>query len=220
MTYLDGLAGDGIDGTCRPDLELVEDHVAQALVVDDADVDVRRELLPGDPGVHRLVPIVVVPGSEQLLAKVVDGGVFFGEPVIVKTCNSYGTEKRQDGEKGEDDRQGRTRQSRFWVCGLRGDGDLLEGRRVLREAVHRAGLAGHALHQHANRHAGRERVRVDDDVGLHPALRERHVDGGPLLRADAFLPVPRRELVANHGCAGDAQGDVDLLQFLIARIAP
>ena len=81
LAYLDGLARHRVDGTRCAHLELVEDHVSQALVVDDADVDVRRELLAGDPRVHRLVAVVVVAGGEELLAKIVDSRVFFREPV-------------------------------------------------------------------------------------------------------------------------------------------
>ena len=62
-------------------------------------------------------------------------------------------------------------------------------------------------------------MRVDDDIGLHATLRERHVNHRPLLRADTFLTVPRRELVTDDGRTGDAQGDMDLLQLLVSRIA-
>ena len=60
---------------------------------------------------------------------------------------------------------------------------------------------------------------VDDDVGLHAALRERHVDHRPLLRADTLLTVTRGELVADDGCTRDAQGDMDLLQLLVSCVA-
>jgi hypothetical protein len=41
----------------------------------------------------------------------------------------------------------------------------LERRRVDKLAVERAGFSGRRLDQHADRHARRERVRVDDEVG-------------------------------------------------------
>jgi hypothetical protein len=40
-------------------------------------------------------------------------------------------------------------------------------------------------------------VRVDDDVRLHSALAEGHVDHGELLRAHSLLSVSRRELVSD-----------------------
>eukprot|EP00964_Phaeocystis_antarctica_P141265 scaffold106242_cov63-Phaeocystis_antarctica.AAC.8 len=73
-----------------------------------------------------------------------------------------------------------------------------EGRRVLRDAVHGAGLARHALEQHADGHARGEAVRVEEDVGDDARLREGHVFARPQPRHDTLLPVPRRELVAGH----------------------
>ena len=67
---------------------------------------------------------------------------------------------------------------------------LLEGCRILREAVHRASFSRHTLHQHSNRHPTRERVRVNDHVRLHPALGERHIHSRPFLRTNALLAVP------------------------------
>ena len=60
----------------------------QALVIHDAEVDVGRELLPGDARVHRLAAEVVVPRREQLLAEVVDRGVRFGEPAAARRGDS------------------------------------------------------------------------------------------------------------------------------------
>ena len=96
--------------------------------------------------------------------------------------------------------------------------DARERGGVLREALHGARLARHALDQHPDSHPTRERVRVDDHVRLDPALAERHVDGGPLLRAHALLAVPRGKLVADDGGAGDPQRDVDLLELGVARV--
>jgi len=56
--------------------------VSETLVVDDSDVNVRSKLLPGDPGVHWLVTIVVVSCSLELFAKVINRGVVFSEPKI------------------------------------------------------------------------------------------------------------------------------------------
>lgn len=74
---LDGLAGERGDGTGGADLVLVVDHVAETLVVDDADVDVRAELLARDAGVHGLVAVVVVAGALELVPEVLDGGLAF-----------------------------------------------------------------------------------------------------------------------------------------------
>ena len=79
-TNLNRLSGQRVDRPCRPDLELVQDHVSEALVVDNSDVDVRSKLLAGDPGVHWLVTIVVVSCSFELFTKVINRSVVFGEP--------------------------------------------------------------------------------------------------------------------------------------------
>ena len=97
---------------------------------------------------------------------------------------------------------------------------LLEGRRILREAMHCTCLPRHALHQHPNRHSTRKRVRVDDHVRLHPALRKWHIHRWPFLRTDALLTVSRRELVAYNRRTGDTKRDVYFLQFRVASVAP
>ena len=84
--------------------------------------------------------------------------------------------------------------------------------------MHGTGFAGHTLYQHSNGHSTWERMRVDDDVGLHPALRERHVDSGPFLGADTFLPVAGRELVSDDGGACHSQGDLKLLKLGVANV--
>ena len=76
LTYLDGLTGDGIDRARCPHLELVQYHVPETLVIHDADVDVRREFLTGDAGVHRFVAVVVVACGKKLLPKIVNSGIF------------------------------------------------------------------------------------------------------------------------------------------------
>jgi hypothetical protein len=57
----------------------------------------------------------------------------------------------------------------------------LEGRGVLRQTVESTGLAGERLDEHTDGHTGGESVRVDDDIGLHAGLGERHVGRRPLL---------------------------------------
>jgi hypothetical protein len=79
-TNLNGLSSERVDGSGRSDLELVVDHVSETLVVDDAEVDVCRELLAGDSRVHGLVSEIIVTRLEELLAKVVDGRVVVREP--------------------------------------------------------------------------------------------------------------------------------------------
>lgn len=78
--HLDRLSCDGIDRSSCSDLELVQHHVAQTLVVDNADVDVCSELLTCDAGVHWFVAIVVVARRNELLAEVVNCSIFLREP--------------------------------------------------------------------------------------------------------------------------------------------
>lgn len=84
--------------------------------------------------------------------------------------------------------------------------------------MHCARFAGHALDQHAYRHSTGERVRVDDHVGLHAALAERHINRRPLLRADTLLPVARGELVADNRRPCYPKRDVHFLQLAIAVV--
>lgn len=56
------LSRERVNGTCRAHLELVGDHVAQTLVVDDAHEDVGLELASVDAAVHALRSEVVVAG--------------------------------------------------------------------------------------------------------------------------------------------------------------
>lgn len=88
---LDGLLRNWVNRACSPDLEFVENHVPQTLVVDHAYVDVCCELLARDPRIHRLIAVIVVPGFQELLAKVVDGCVLFREPVeLTRSCYAKG----------------------------------------------------------------------------------------------------------------------------------
>ena len=56
----------------------------ETLIVDNTNVDVRGELLPGDPGIHWFVAVVVVARSKKLIAEVFDRCVFFSEPVRMR----------------------------------------------------------------------------------------------------------------------------------------
>lgn len=46
--YLDWLTCDRVNRACGPDLEFVENHVPQTLIINDAYVYIRRKLLSGD----------------------------------------------------------------------------------------------------------------------------------------------------------------------------
>jgi hypothetical protein len=61
-----------------------------------------------------------------------------------------------------------------------------------------------------------ESVRINDEIGLDTALRERHVDGWPELRADTLLSVTGRELVTNDGLTGYAVLHAEGLAWLRA----
>jgi hypothetical protein len=77
--HLDWLSCDLIDGTCRAHLELIQDHVAQSLVIDHSDIDVGSELLACDSGIHGLIAVIVISGGEKLISKVRNCGVFLRE---------------------------------------------------------------------------------------------------------------------------------------------
>eukprot|EP00160_Parvularia_atlantis_P019732 Unigene7868_Nuclearia_a/m.24167 Unigene7868_Nuclearia_a/g.24167 ORF Unigene7868_Nuclearia_a/g.24167 Unigene7868_Nuclearia_a/m.24167 type:complete len:339 (-) Unigene7868_Nuclearia_a:1067-2083(-) len=79
LAALDGLLRQVVHGAGRADLELVRDHVPQALVVHHAQVDVGVKLGARDAAVHGLVAVVVVPRRAQLLTKVVDRAVLLIE---------------------------------------------------------------------------------------------------------------------------------------------
>ena len=59
-TNLHRLSSNRIHWASSSDLELVEHHVPESLVVHNAKIDVCRELLPGDSRIHRFVAVVVV----------------------------------------------------------------------------------------------------------------------------------------------------------------
>lgn len=59
-------------------------------------------------------------------------------------------------------------------------------------------------------------MRVDDQIRLHAALGEGHIDGRPKLRANTLLTVTRRELVTNDGLTRDAVLHTERLGGLVA----
>lgn len=61
-------------------------------------------------------------------------------------------------------------------------------------------------------------MRVDDQIGLHAALGEGHVDCRPELRQHTLLTVTRGELVTNDRLAGNAVLDTERLSRLVARL--
>ena len=101
------------------------------------------------------------------------------------------------------------------MCSILGEEEeeenILERCGILCQAVHRTSFASHALDEHADGHSAREGMRINDNVRLDSTLAEGHVDGGPHLRADSFLPVSGGELVTNYRRTSDTEGDVDLL---------
>ena len=80
-TRFDRLSRHRIYRTSCPDLEFVQYHVSQALVVYDTYVDVCSELLACNARVHGLVAIVIISGRQKLVAEVVQSGVFFRKSV-------------------------------------------------------------------------------------------------------------------------------------------
>lgn len=118
--YLDGLACYRVHSPRRSHLELIEDHVSKALVVDDADVDVGSKLLPRYARIHGLVAIIIVSCGEELLAKVIHRRIFFSESTAV---HRYVIDVNH---------------SAAWM-------DLLERCCILRQTVHSTSLPCHTL---------------------------------------------------------------------------
>ena len=94
-----------------------------------------------------------------------------------------------------------------------------EGGGIGKEAVHGAGLARHALDEHAYCHARWERVRVDDHVRNDTVFGKGHVVGGPERRQHSLLPVAARKLVADDGPAVVAQFDAHAQQRFPGAVA-
>ena len=70
----------------------------------------------------------------------------------------------------------------------------------------------HALDEHADGHAGREAMGVEQDVGSHAALTEGHVLGRPQAAQDALLAVAAGKLVADGGVARNTHRDAHALE--------
>jgi hypothetical protein len=73
--YLNRLSCQWVNGASGPYLKLVKYHVPQPLIIDQTEVDVGSKLLTCYPRIHRLIAIVVIPSSSELLAEVIYGGV-------------------------------------------------------------------------------------------------------------------------------------------------
>lgn len=97
-------------------------------------------------------------------------------------------------------------------------GDLLERSSVLGNTVQSPRLTGHTLDKHTDSHSRGESVRVDNNIWLHTALAERHIDRRELLGTYTLLTVSGRELVTNDGGTGDTEFDVDFLELGITSI--
>lgn len=73
------LIGDFISRSRSPHLELIGNHVAQTLVVNHPDEDVRLELQAAQTRVEALGAVVIVPGGLQHLAEVLERRILLGE---------------------------------------------------------------------------------------------------------------------------------------------
>lgn len=61
-------------------------------------------------------------------------------------------------------------------------------------------------------------MRVDNQIGLHAALGERHIGCGPKLRQNTLLTVTRRELITDNGLSGNAVLDTERLGRLVTSL--
>ena len=104
LTDLYWLPGDRIDRTRRPHLEFIQNHMSKTLVIDYPKVDVGGEFLPCDARVHWLVSVIVVARCQELFSKVIDGGVFFGEPTF-RIC-ALASRTRYEGKGGQTNLKG------------------------------------------------------------------------------------------------------------------
>jgi len=92
LPALDWLLREVVHWPSSPDLELVRDHVTQALVVDQADEDVRTQGQARHTAVHGLVAVVVVTCLLELLTEKVD------RSVLLRESNSQKKKKKKRGE--------------------------------------------------------------------------------------------------------------------------
>lgn len=166
--------------------------MSQTLIVDETEVNIGMELFTSDTRVHWLVTVIIVTSRSKLLAKVVNWSILVRKPIILSTFFLY--------EREEETR------------------DLLERCSVLGNTVQSPRLTGHTLDKHTDSHSRRESVRVDNNIRLHTALAERHVNRGEFLRTYTLLTVSGRELVTDDGRTGDTEFDVDLLELGVTSI--
>jgi hypothetical protein len=89
--HLNRLTGYWIDRTSCTDLELVEYHVTQSLVVDHADIDVRSKFLSSYAGVHRFIAKTIVSRSQELFAEIINRSILFCKSgrCCINTHNRY-----------------------------------------------------------------------------------------------------------------------------------
>lgn len=93
-----------------------------------------------------------------------------------------------------------------------------EGRGVMAQTVQSARLACHALDEHADGHARREAVWIEQDVRRHAALCEGHVLGGPQPAQDALLAMAAGELVADGGVTRHSHGHAHAAEAACPRV--
>lgn len=207
LAALEGLLGDLVDGPDAADLELVLDLVDEALVVDDADVDLGLELAAGDARVEALGAVVAVARAEELLAKVVAGGVLLvvleGGAVLPEALEGaalagHGLDEHADGHArregaGVDDAVGR-------------DAALAEGHVLLREEAARDALLAVAA-----------RELVADDGVARVAQLDRGL-ARPVARALHVAQVRARERL-QHAHAVDVRLLARHVQALLVHFA-
>ena len=76
-----------------------------------------------------------------------------------------------------------------------------KGRAIAKSPLHGTRFAHQGFDKLANRHARREGVRVDDNIGLEAIRRKRHIRLGNDQTYRAFLAAPTTKFIANVGDA-------------------
>jgi len=76
-----------------------------------------------------------------------------------------------------------------------------EGCPVLLSGMQSTRLSRHTLKQHANGHARRETMRVEENVRYKPRFVKRHILGRPQSRHYALLTMSRREFISRNRIA-------------------
>lgn len=97
---------------------------------------------------------------------------------------------------------------------------LGEGERccIMTQAVQSSRLAGHAFNQHPNGHAGREAMRVEQDVGTHATFSKGHVLGRPQAAQDALLSMAAGKFITNGGISWHSCSDAHAFKLARASI--